>query len=196
MRNLFVLMGVPGSGKSTFAEALLDIRSNIEHVSSDEIRKEFFEYKDNHKEIFKIMHQRTLECLKNGKDVIYDSTNLERKYRLELYKKAKKQDSNTRVITVFIHKGLERAIKQSKQRENRTDVNEVLIREMYETMQLPIAGTDCDTIMIPTIQMENNMFKLVDSIFYNTSENNAFNNYIKMVDPKLLQTDLEEEKSR
>ena len=195
MNNLFVLMGLPGAGKSTFAKILLNMKSDINYLSSDELRKQFWEYKDNHKKIFNIMHEKTLEYLQNGGDVIYDSTNLERKYRIELYQKAKENSAPTRVIIVFIHNGLEKAIEQSKQRKNRTDVNEQLIRDMYRTVQVPIAGIDCD-IMIPTIQKKTESFELENSTFYGVNENDKFYNFINQVDSKLLQIHLEEDKSR
>ncbi len=196
MNNLFVLMGLPGAGKSTFAKILLNIKSDINYLSSDELRKQFWEYKDNHKKIFNIMHEKTLEYLQNGRDVIYDSTNLERKYRIELYQKAKENSTPTKVVIVFIHNGLEKAIGQSKQRKNRTDVNEQLIRDMYRTVQVPIAGIDCDIIMIPTIQKKTETFELQNSTFYGINENDKFCNFINQVDSKLLQIHLEEDKSR
>lgn len=196
MNNLFVLMGLPGAGKSTFAKILLNMKSDINYLSSDELRKQFWEYKDNHKRIFNIMHEKTLEYLQNGGDVIYDSTNLERKYRIELYQKAKENIVPTRVIIVFIHNGLEKAIEQSKQRKNRTDVNEQLIRDMYRTVQVPIAGIDCDIIMIPTIQKKTESFELENSTFYGVNEDDKFYNFINQVDSKLLKICLEEEKSR
>ena len=194
MNNLFVLMGLPGAGKSTFAKILLNIKSDINYLSSDELRKQFWEYKD--KKIFNIMHEKTLEYLQNGRDVIYDSTNLERKYRIELYQKAKENSTPTKVVIVFIHNGLEKAIEQSKQRKNRTDVNEQLIRDMYRTVQVPIAGIDCDIIMIPTIQKKTETFELQNSTFYGINENDKFCNFINQVDSKLLQIHLEEDKSR
>ncbi len=196
MNNLFVLMGLPGAGKSTFAKILLNIKSDIDYLSSDELRKQFWKYKDNHKKIFSIMHEKTLEYLQNGRDVIYDSTNLERKYRVKLYQKTKESNMTTRVIIVFIHNGLEKAIEQSKQRKKRIDVNEQLIRDMYRTVQVPITGIDCDIIMVPTIQKKKESFELQNSNFYGFNENDKFCNFINQVDPKLLQIQLEEDKSK
>lgn len=46
MNNLFVLMGLPGAGKSTFAKILLNMKSDINDLSSDELRKQCT-YKSN-----------------------------------------------------------------------------------------------------------------------------------------------------
>ena len=67
---------------------------------------------------------------------------------------------------------------------------------MYRTVQIPIAGIDCDIIMIPTIQKKTESFELENSTFYGVNENDKFYNFINQVDSKLLQIHLEEDKSR
>lgn len=186
MPSLFILMGLPGAGKSTFSNVITTIKNNVIYISSDELRKEFPEYQDNHIKIFEIMYQRTIENLRDNKNVIYDSTNLESKYRLELYKKTKNISSEIKVINVFIHNGLENAIKQSEQRKNRNDVSEKLIRNMYATMEIPKAGIDCDIIMVPKIKKENDQFMLYSSKFYNANEMKEFYDYIKTIDMNLI----------
>ena len=152
MAKLFVLIGLPGAGKSTFAQIVRERNKEIEYVSSDELRKEFSEFKDNHSKIFDIMNKRTIDMLKKNNSVIYDSTNLERKYRIDLFNQIRMLSlENLKVEAVFIHNGLNKAIEQSKNRKNRNDVNEKLIRDMYETMELPSVNTDCDEIIIPYI---------------------------------------------
>ena len=67
---------------------------------------------------------------------------------------------------------------------------------MYRTVQIPIAGIDCDIIMIPTIQKKTESFELENSTFYGVNENDKFYNFINQVDSKLLKNYLEENKSR
>ena len=90
----------------------------------------------------------------------------------------------------MIHKSLENAINQSIQRKNRDDVNEKLIRKMYETMQIPCIGVDCDLIIVPLIKKENNKF-FIDSIMRFIS-NQDFFNYIIKVDNKFKNREEEE----
>ena len=89
MAKLIVLCGLPGSGKSSYADELMNINntfSDEEMVihSSDAIRAELFgdagSQEDNGR-VFELMHKRTREDLRAGKTVIYDATNITRKAR-------------------------------------------------------------------------------------------------------------------
>ena len=89
MAKLIILCGLPGSGKSSYAEELMTINntfSDEEMVihSSDAIRAELFgdegSQEDNGR-VFELMRKRTTEDLRADKTVIYDATNVTRKAR-------------------------------------------------------------------------------------------------------------------
>jgi predicted kinase len=85
--TFIMLVGIPGSGKSTYAEKLTN--EFTKHISSDAIRKELYgdeSCQDDHSRVFNLMHERTIEALKNGYDVVYDATNITRKSRLSILK--------------------------------------------------------------------------------------------------------------
>ena len=78
-----MMVGLVGSGKSTYAKQLAE-EANAIICSSDAIREELCGDKnsqDNKDEVFKILHSRIKENLKNGKNVIYDATNINSKRR-------------------------------------------------------------------------------------------------------------------
>ena len=89
MAKLIILCGLPGSGKSQYAENLKLIDdtfyegATVVH-SSDAIREELFgdagSQEDNSR-VFELMRKRTQEDLRAGKTVIYDATNVTRKAR-------------------------------------------------------------------------------------------------------------------
>ena len=73
--KLIMLVGLPGSGKSTKAEELRK-QGFIVH-SSDAIRNELNLHSlDDTQKVFDILHERILEDMKDNKDIVYDSTNL------------------------------------------------------------------------------------------------------------------------
>ena len=89
MAKLIILCGLPGSGKSSYAEQFKAVDDafctdiTVIH-SSDAIREELFgdagSQEDNGR-VFELMRKRTMEDLKAGKTVIYDATNITRKAR-------------------------------------------------------------------------------------------------------------------
>lgn len=86
---MIMLVGLPGSGKSTFAQNITiteDDRGNKPIIhSSDGLRKELFGDEamqgDNNK-LFTELHRRIKADLIAGKDVIYDATNISKKLRM------------------------------------------------------------------------------------------------------------------
>ena len=81
--TFIMMVGLVGSGKSTYAKQLVE-ETNAIICSSDAIREELCgdeNSQDNNEEVFKILHSRIKENLKNGKNVIYDATNINSKRR-------------------------------------------------------------------------------------------------------------------
>lgn len=73
--TFYMMVGVPGSGKSTYARQIPDATV----LSSDDIRAEIGADggdKKMHKQVFTILHERVKEALSAGNDVVYDATNL------------------------------------------------------------------------------------------------------------------------
>lgn len=81
--TLSILIGLPGTGKTTYAKKYFNYGDNIVYLSSDDIRVEYKNDIENQK-VFQIMHKRCKEALQNGKDVVFDATNIVKKRRKEL----------------------------------------------------------------------------------------------------------------
>ena len=84
---LYIMIGLPGSGKDTIAREIKD-KDNLKNVllSSDDIRTELFGYEDQTKNgvVFEEMNKRCKEYLSKGFNVIYNATNLNKKRRIAL----------------------------------------------------------------------------------------------------------------
>lgn len=82
--TLILLVGIPGSGKTTYAYKYIKEHPGTVHISSDKIRKELWgseATQGDNNEIFKLMQSRAIDALNNGYSVIYDCTNMTRKDR-------------------------------------------------------------------------------------------------------------------
>ncbi len=86
MKQIFYMMvGLPGSGKSFFAEYVYNA---IVH-SSDAIRAELLGDEGDQSQqnmVFTTLHERVLRDLADGKDVVYDATNINYKRRINFLK--------------------------------------------------------------------------------------------------------------
>ena len=83
--RLILLVGVPGSGKTTYAKEYIE--ANTVHLSSDTIRAELYgdeSIQGDPARVFSLMQTRAIETLNDGKDVIYDATNITRKDRASI----------------------------------------------------------------------------------------------------------------
>ena len=71
--ELILLVGIPGSGKTTYSKEYIERSPNTFHLSSDAIRKELYgdeNIQGNPGEVFALMQKRAVEALNNGYDVI------------------------------------------------------------------------------------------------------------------------------
>ena len=85
--TLTLLIGPPGSGKTTYAQRHSEDDKNIVHLSSDKIRQQLYgdeAIQGNPEEVFGLMRARALDCLDKGTDVIWDATNMSRKDRASI----------------------------------------------------------------------------------------------------------------
>lgn len=91
---LIMMCGLQGSGKSTCAKELAK-HFNAEVFSSDELRIELYDdvndQKHNNK-LYHELHKRIKDCLKSGKDAIYDATNVNSKRRKSFLQELNKID--------------------------------------------------------------------------------------------------------
>lgn len=73
MATVTMMIGIPGSGKSTYARELPGV-----YVSPDAIRKELYgdiSVQGNPKEVFGLVESHIRAAINNGNDVVYDATN-------------------------------------------------------------------------------------------------------------------------
>lgn len=144
--NKFVMMcGIPGAGKSTYAERLAKEENYIVH-SSDKIREEFGDVNDQSKneEVFKLLHKRIKDDLNAGKNVIYDACQVKRKDRVAFLHEI--QNISCKKICVLVATPWEYCLAQNFARDRQVPDN-VLCR-FYKNFQMPCTYEGWDEIVI------------------------------------------------
>ena len=131
--SLVIMVGVPGSGKSTTIEKT-EMFKGANVVSTDKIRGKLFgdeENNSNNDIVFETFYNEIDESLKDGKLTIADSTAVSRQTRKDLYMLAAKYKRPIRLIVMNIQKELAKSRNNARQRV----VPDEVIDRMYEKLE-------------------------------------------------------------
>ena len=134
MNKLYVMIGAPGSGKSTFAKKYI---SNAKYISRDEIRfsilAEDEPYFSKEDQVYREFIWEIYNSLKNEEDVVADATNLNDKSRSKLFEAIPLDLSKYKVIAVYMNTPLKTCLERNELRKGvgRTYVPPQYLRRMF-----------------------------------------------------------------
>ena len=144
--TLILLVGICGSGKSTYAKKYIEQHDNTVHLSSDSIREELWgneATQGDNNEVFSLMQSRAIEALNNGQDIVYDATNITRKDRSYIISLCPKF---VKIECHIVWAPIETCIERDAARE-RTVGKEVIDR-MLKRFQAPYYDEGIDEIKV------------------------------------------------
>lgn len=145
MVKLTMLIGIQGSGKSTWSEEHIKKVDNTIIISTDKIRKELFG--EINGEVEKTMNEvvkRVKTNLENGINVIYDATNLNSKKRKNFLKNFSKIEG-LRKEAIFFPEELYVCLDRNHRRQSHT-VPIQKINQVYLSCQVPMYHEGWDRI--------------------------------------------------
>lgn len=157
MVTFYMLVGLPGSGKSYQAKLLKD-RYGALWLNSDDLRAVFGTSKDDQTvnvPVFEYMRKQTVEALKRGQSVVYDATNLSAKRRSAFLDGLKK--IGCRKVCVMVLRRPEECKKAVIGRDH--IVPEEVIEKMYRRFETPYYCEGWDEIKVI---FTDNDFELFD----------------------------------
>lgn len=149
-RPIFTMvMGLPGSGKSTFVNEVVTADSLTSVVvSSDSLREELFgdvNDQTHNTEVFEEMHRRTIVALKEGKDVFYDATNLSGKRRKAFLNSLNGLKNKVHKRIMVFATPVELCIARNHRRERKVPTE--VIERMYKSLTMPRYTEGWDSII-------------------------------------------------
>ncbi len=140
--TLYILIGAPGSGKSTFAANF----SNNEHTiwaSRDTIRFRYLDknpnahYFDFENEVYNDFINEIVAALKNYCNAVADATHLNIAARKKLTNAIDKYYTNYNIIYIVFLASAEVCIEHNKNRVGHANVPEDVIRDMRAKLTIP-----------------------------------------------------------
>lgn len=143
--EFLMLVGLPGSGKSTYIKKYFN--QNLRVHSSDAIREELsgdVNRQDINVEVFKVLHNRVKEDLKNGISCVYDATNISWKRRKAFLQELSSIDCWK--ICHIIATPFEVCVEQNKNRDRVVPYN--VIERMYKNFDIPWYNEGWDDIEV------------------------------------------------
>ena len=146
MQTFYMMVGIPGSGKSFFAER---VHNAVVH-SSDAIRAEVLgDENDQTKQelVFQTLHERVFRELADGKNVVYDATNINYKRRMAFLQQINAMRiPSLWTVCVFMAVPYETCIERNNNRER--SVPEAVIHKMYKKFDIPMKAEGWDEILV------------------------------------------------
>lgn len=130
-KTIFLLKGLPASGKSTWAKNKVLENPQTKRVNKDDLRAMLDNSKwtkANEKFVLKVRDYIIEQSLESGYHIIVDDTNLHHKHEIKMKEIAKQHKAQVQVID--FDTPLDECIKRDKERDN--SVGEYTIKSMYD----------------------------------------------------------------
>lgn len=155
--TLYILIGIPGCGKSTFADHFQN-GINTVWISRDKIRfkiiKEDEEYFSHESEVFQKFVDNIVFSLKDGLNVIADATHINMSSRRKLTYAIDKKFNNYKIVYVIFDTSFDICLARNNAREGRACVPEQVMKNMYKDFRIPREDEDIRAIGSITIKGE------------------------------------------
>ena len=149
-KHLYLMMGVSGSGKSTYVKNIL--KDGDIYISRDEIRYSLLaeedDYFEKENEVIKTFIDNIDKSLVNEEycgDVYADATHLSPKSRAQVLNKLKNKD---KVSVIYLDIPLNLILERNAQRKGRALVPENVVRRMYNSIILPTKAEGIEKLII------------------------------------------------
>lgn len=137
MSTLYLMCGIPGSGKTTYIKNNLD--NNSVHISRDEIRFSMLDEKDNYFAKEKLVFRKWIEkiqfFLDKGYNVYADATHINKNSRNKTLSNLDLNNHEVKAICVLTD--LDTCIERNLLRKGRECVPTDVIKNMFSNFTIP-----------------------------------------------------------
>jgi len=147
--TLYITVGLPGSGKSTYVKNFIKDK-DIEYLSSDELRAKFGSGETDQtctNQVFGHIKRKVDEFLKDGKNVLVDATSVNRRERSDYINTAKKYGAKVIALVFKMDRAGLIARNQKRGQEGGRVVPDWVIDKMLAKFEEPSTSEGIDEII-------------------------------------------------
>ena len=149
MSTLYITVGLPGIGKSTYVKNFIKDK-DIEYLSSDSLRAVYGKSEEDQTVtplVFGHIKRKVDEFLKDGKNVLVDATSVNRKERSDYINTAKKYGA--KVVAIVFKMDRQGLIERNKKRGEQGGrvVPDFVIDKMLNKFEEPSYSEGIDVII-------------------------------------------------
>lgn len=189
MNKMILTIGIPGAGKTTWAESFIKDNSTYVNINRDDIRKTLYPLgytfsKEREKEVTKYQHSVIKHCIDNNKSIIISDTNLNSKTREDL--KSVCNENNYKIEYKEFPISYEEAIERNIKRGENSVPNNVIF-QMYKSWNNYINKK----VYSPDLQLPKAIIIDIDGTVADKGSRNAFDySKVKEDSPRVTVIDL------
>ena len=155
MPILYIISGVPGSGKSYFCDNFT-YNSGIRHVSRDLIRYALLQDTDDYfaheEEVYRTFVTVVVDALQHDESVIADATHLNAGSRKKLIQSIDEYFVDYQIIFIYLSTDFDICCSRNRQRTGRRKVPEATMIDMYSKWQPPRMNEDSRCIGVMKVK--------------------------------------------
>lgn len=144
-KRVYLMCGVPGSGKSTWIkENLNEFEGTTKVVSRDQIRFSLLEasecsnYFDKEKEVYKEFISQIKASIKENDNTIIDATHLTEKSRNKIFSSLQPEIKDCQITVIWIKVSLATALARNEKRIGKEKVPVYVIKDMFNKFETPM----------------------------------------------------------